>query len=123
MERVGRASEDLMIMHRRIFGAAEAQGFFRAQAQLQEKPRWRYAERDNAICAGARTRGSQHLWGPPGACKCGAQLVGRASVSVQDLLAVADESAGRCLEYSSQLEIKSRGAEQIRAGRKLRRRQ
>ena len=36
-----------------------------------------------------------------------AQLVGGASVSVQDLLAVADESA-QMLEYSSQLEIKSR---------------
>jgi len=35
------------------------------------------------------------------------QLVGGASVSVQDLLAVADESA-QMLEYSSQLEIKSR---------------
>ena len=99
------ASEDLMIMAQRILGAAEAQGFFRAQAQLQEKhdglpeptPRFVQAlERELAASVGAATAHAMV-----------AQLVGGASVSVQDLLAVADESA-QMLEYSSQLEIKSR---------------
>ena len=99
------ASEDLMIMAQRILGPAEAQGFFRAQAQLQEKsdglpeptPRFVQAlERELAASVGAATAHAMV-----------SQLVGGASVSVQDLLAVADESA-QMLEYSSQLEIKSR---------------
>ena len=45
------------------------------------------------------------------------QIVGGASVSVEDLLAVADESA-QLLEYSSQLEMKS--AELSRTARQLR---
>ena len=86
------ASEDLMIMAQRILGAAEAQGFFRAQAQLQEKhdglpeptPRFVQAlERELAASVGAAT----------------------AHAMVAQL--VADESA-QMLEYSSQLEIKSR---------------
>tara|TARA_R110002124_G_scaffold94751_2_gene238909 strand:- start:261 stop:2987 length:2727 start_codon:yes stop_codon:yes gene_type:complete len=99
------ASEDLMIMAQRILGAPEAQAFFRAQARLQEKseglpeptPRFVQAlERELAASVGAATAHAMV-----------AQLVGGASVSVQDLLAVADESA-QMLEYSSQLEIKSR---------------
>ena len=99
------ASEDLMIMAQRILGPAEAQGFFRAQAQLQEKsdglpeptPRFVQAlERELAASVGAATAHAMV-----------SQLVGGASVSVQDLLAVADESA-QMLEDSSQLEIKSR---------------
>lgn len=99
------ASEDLMIMAQRILGAAEAQAFFRAQAQLQEKseglpeptPAFVQAlERELAASVGAATAHAMV-----------SQLVGGASVSVQDLLAVADESA-QMLEYSSQLEVKSR---------------
>ena len=99
------ASEDLMIMAQRILGAPEAQAFFRAQARLQEKseglpeptPRFVQAlERELAASVGAATAHAMV-----------SQLVGGASVSVQDLLAVADESA-QMLEYSSQLEIKSR---------------
>jgi hypothetical protein len=98
-------SEDLMIMAQRILGPAEAQAFFRAQAQLQEKsdglpeptPQFIQAlERELAASVGAATAHAMV-----------AQLVGGASVSVRDLLAVADESA-QMLEYSSQLEIKSR---------------
>jgi Na+/proline symporter/nitrogen-specific signal transduction histidine kinase len=98
------ASEDLMIMAQRILGATEAQAFFRAQARLQEKseglpeptPRFVQAlERELAASVGAATAHAMV-----------AQLVGGASVSVQDLLAVADESA-QMLEYSTQLEIKS----------------
>jgi len=98
-------SEDLMIMAQRILGPAEAQAFFRAQARLQEKseglpeptPQFVQAlERELSASVGAATAHAMV-----------AQLVGGASVSVRDLLAVADESA-QMLEYSSQLEIKSR---------------
>ena len=98
------ASEDLMIMAQRILGPTEAQAFFRAQARLQEKseglpeptPRFVQAlERELAASVGAATAHAMV-----------AQLVGGASVSVRDLLAVADESA-QMLEYSTQLEIKS----------------
>ena len=98
-------TEDLMIMAQRILGPVEAQAFFRAQAQLQEKaeglpeptPRFVQAlERELAASVGAATAHAMV-----------AQLVGGTSVSVRDLLAVADESA-QMLEYSSQLEIKSR---------------
>jgi signal transduction histidine kinase len=99
------ATEDLMIMAQRILGPSEAQAFFGAQARLQEKaeglpeptPRFVQAlERELAASVGAATAHAMV-----------AQLVGGASVSVRDLLAVADESA-QMLEYSSQLEIKSR---------------
>jgi signal transduction histidine kinase len=74
------ASEDLMIMAQRILGPAEAQGFFRAQAQLQEK--------------------SDGL--PEPTPRFVQALERELAASV-----VADESA-QMLEYSSQLEIKSR---------------
>lgn len=99
------ASEDLMIMAQRILGPSEAIAFFRSQARLQEKaeglpeptPAFVQAlERELAASVGAATAHAMV-----------AQLVGGASVSVQDLLAVADESA-QMLEYSTQLETKSR---------------
>ncbi len=99
------ASEDLMVMAQRILGPTEAIAFFRAQARLQEKseglpeptPRFVQAlERELAASVGAATAHAMV-----------AQLVGGASVSVQDLLAVADELA-QMLEYSTQLEVKSR---------------
>lgn len=98
-------SEDLMVMAQRILGAAEAQAFFRAQAQAQglaghlpePTPALVQAlERELAASVGAAT--AHAMVG---------QIVGGTSVSVQDLLAVADESA-QMLEYSNQLEQKSR---------------
>jgi hypothetical protein len=115
------ASEDLMIMAQRILGAREAQAFFQAEARAQGQagalpdptPGFVQAlERELAASVGAATAHAMM-----------AQLVGGTSVSVQDLLAVADESA-QMLEYSNQLETKSRElsetAAQLReANRKL----
>ncbi len=114
-------SEDLMIMAQRILGAPEAQAFFQAEARAQGRlgdfpeptPTFVQAlERELAASVGAAT--AHAMVG---------QIVGGTSVSVQDLLAVADESA-QMLEYSSQLEAKSNelsatAAELRRANEKL----
>ena len=98
-------SEDLMIMAQRILGAAEARAFFGTHSKAQgvtgglpePTPQFVQAlERELAASVGAATAHAMV-----------AQIVGGTSVSVQDLLAVADESA-QMLEYSSQLEAKSR---------------
>ena len=98
-------SEDLMIMAQRILGAAEARAFFNAQSTAQglsgglPEPTPQFVqelERELAASVGAATAHAMV-----------SQIVGGTSVSVQDLLAVADESA-QMLEYSSQLEEKSR---------------
>ncbi|MGC1495091.1 MAG: sensor histidine kinase [Sulfitobacter sp.] len=98
-------SEDLMIMAQRILGASEAQTFFAVQSKAQglshglpePTPQLVQAlERELAAAVGAATAHAMV-----------SQIVGGTSVSVQDLLAVADESA-QMLEYSSQLEAKSR---------------
>ena len=98
-------SEDLMIMAQRILGPEEAQAFFAEQASRQgargglpeATPDFvRALERELSASVGTATAHAMV-----------AQIVGGASVSVQDLLAVADESA-HMLEYSSQLEAKSR---------------
>jgi len=97
-------SEDLMIMAQRILGADEAQQFFQAEAQSQglngvlpePTPQFvRALERELAGSVGTATAHAMV-----------SQIVGGTSVSVQDLLAVADESA-QMLEYSSQLEAQS----------------
>lgn len=99
------ASEDLMIMAQRILGANEARAFFRRQAHRQgSTAQWpeptpdflQALERELSASVGAATAHAMV-----------AQIVGGAAVSVQDLMAVADESA-QILEYSSQLEAKSR---------------
>ncbi|WP_415403364.1 ATP-binding protein [Tateyamaria sp. SN3-11] len=108
-------SEDLMIMTQRILGPQEAQTLFRAEARRQgvsgELPEatpgfLQHLERELAASVGAATAHAMI-----------SQLVGGASVSVQDLMAVADESA-QILEYSNQLEAKS--GELTRTARKLR---
>ena len=105
-------SEDLMIMAQRILGAEEAQTLFQAEARMQglqghlpePTPEFvRRLERELAGSVGAAT--AHAMIG---------QIVGGTSVSVQDLLAVADESA-QMLEYSSQLEAKSRELSQTAA--------
>lgn len=99
------ASEDLMIMAQRILGASEAKAFFAqaAQAQGQQAPLPKPTpdfvqalERELSASVGAATAHAMI-----------AQIMGRASISVEDLMAVADESA-QILEYSNQLEAKSR---------------
>ncbi|MGJ8545087.1 MAG: ATP-binding protein [Sulfitobacter sp.] len=98
-------SEDLMIMAQRILGAQEAQSFFARAAEKQgvegalPHPLPEFVadlERELAASVGAATAHAMV-----------AQIMGGASVSVEELLAVADESA-QMLEYSSQLEAKSR---------------
>ena len=108
-------AEDLLIMAQRIIGAEEAQTLFQAEARAQGKHGYlpdttpdfiRTLERELAGSVGAAT--AHAMMG---------QIVGGASVSVQDLMAVADETA-QMLEYSSQLEAKS--AELTRTARQLR---
>ncbi len=109
-------SEDLMIMTQRILGTIPAQEFFQAEAERQNGRRGRLPE----PTPGFLERLERELSGSVGAATAHAmigQIVGGASVSVEDLLAVADESA-QLLEYSSQLEAKS--AELSRTARQLR---
>ncbi|MEH6646838.1 ATP-binding protein [Sulfitobacter sp.] len=98
-------AEDLMIMSQRILGATEAQAFFVAQALQQGRvggppvptPEFVQAlERELAASVGAATANAMI-----------SQIIGGQAISVEDLMAVADESA-QILEYSSQLETKSR---------------
>ena len=108
-------SEDLMIMTQRILGATPAQDFFQAEA-VRQGGRSSLPEPTPAFLE----RLERELSGSVGAATAHAmigQIVGGSSVSVEDLLAVADESA-QLLEYSSQLEVKS--AELTRTARQLR---
>ncbi|UWR24966.1 sodium:solute symporter [Sulfitobacter sp. S223] len=98
-------AEDLMIMSQRILGASEAQAFFVAHALQQGRvgvppvptPEFVQAlERELAASVGAATANAMI-----------GQIIGGQAISVEDLMAVADESA-QILEYSSQLETKSR---------------
>ena len=108
-------SEDLMIMTQRILGIGPAQAFFQAEAEHQGG-RSHLPE----PTPGFLNRLERELSGSVGAATAHAmigQIVGGASISVEDLLAVADESA-QLLEYSSQLEVKS--VELSRTARQLR---
>lgn len=105
-------SEDLMIMAQRILGADEARRLFELQAKRQGNPGYlpeptsaflQALERELAASVGAATAHAMI-----------SQIVGGTSVSVQDLMAVADESA-QMLEYSNQLEAKSRELSQTAA--------
>lgn len=102
-------SEDLLVMAQRLMGGREAQALFQRVAAEQGKTGYlpdptpefvNTLERELAGSVGAATAHAMVR-----------QIDGNASVSVQDLLAVADESA-QMLEYSNQLEAKSRELEQ-----------
>ncbi len=108
-------AEDLLIMSQRILGPVEAQSLFQRAARDQGKAGYlpdptpdfvESLERELAGSVGAAT--AHAMVG---------QITGGASVSVEDLLAVADETA-QIMEYSSQLEAKSielgRTARQLR---------
>ncbi|MCD1625771.1 sodium:solute symporter [Seohaeicola saemankumensis] len=109
-------SEDLMIMAQRILGPAEVQSFFQAEAARQglagflPEPTPDFLARLERELSGAVGGATAHAMV--------AQIMGAATVSVEDLLAVADETA-QMMEYSSQLEAKSneltRTARQLRA--------
>ena len=107
-------SEDLLIMSQRIMGATEAQELFSDEARRQGLPGYlpepspdflRKLERELSGSVGGATAHAMI-----------AQIVGGATVSVQDLMAVADETA-QIMEYSSQLETKSQ--ELARTARQL----
>ncbi|MFC4667005.1 ATP-binding protein [Seohaeicola nanhaiensis] len=107
-------SEDLMVMTQRILGADDARALFQREAELQggrgllPEPTPEFLERLERKLAGSVGAATAHAMI--------GQIVGGSSVSVQDLLAVADESA-QMLEYSSRLEAQS--AELSRTAHKL----
>jgi signal transduction histidine kinase len=108
-------SEDLLIMSQRIMGAREAQALFAAAAQRQGVAGYLPEPSPDFLQELER-----ELSGSVGAATAHAmisQIVGGAAVSVEDLMAVADETA-QIMEYSSQLEAKSQ--ELARTARQLR---
>lgn len=108
-------AEDLLVMSQRIFGASEAQALFLSAASAQGKegylpdPTPEFMDRLERELAGSVGAATAHAMI--------GQIVSGASVSVQDLMAVADETA-QIMEYSNQLETKSQ--ELARAARQLR---
>ncbi len=97
-------AEDLLMMSQRIIGATEAQRLFESAALKQGKVGYlpdvtadflELLERELAGSVGAATAHAML-----------AQITGGVSVSVEDLMKVADE-AQQILEYSNQLEAKS----------------
>jgi Na+/proline symporter/nitrogen-specific signal transduction histidine kinase len=108
-------AEDLLIMSQRILGSQEAQAIFERETARQG----RVGEMPEVTPAFVE-RLERELAGSVGAATAHAmigQLIGGSSVSVEDLIAVADEAA-QILEYSNRLEAKS--AEQERTARALR---
>lgn len=106
----GRAAqaEDLLIMAQRILGPKEAQTLFRGAARRQGRDSYLPDPSPDFLQELER-----HLSGSVGAATAHAmvsQIVGGASVSVQDLMAVADETA-QMLEYSNTLEVQSKELE------------
>jgi signal transduction histidine kinase len=98
-------SEDLMIMSQRILGPEEAQKFFQAALERQggpgplPEPTPSFLEQlERELSASIGAAAAHAMIG---------QIVSGAAVSVEDLLAVADESA-QLLEYSSRLEAQSK---------------
>ncbi len=108
-------TEDLMVMAQRIIGAREAQNLFEREAKRQgmsgllPEPSPDFLQRLERELAGSVGAATAHAMI--------GQIVGGASVSVEDLMAVADETA-QMMEYSSRLEAKSE--EQARTARQLR---
>ena len=108
-------SEDLMVMAQRILGASEAQALFQDEAARQGLKGYLPEPTPDFLALLER-----RLSGSVGAATAHAmvgQIMGAATVSVEDLLAVADEPA-QMMEYSSQLEAKSE--ELVRTARQLR---
>ncbi|MBD1202535.1 MAG: ATP-binding protein [Rhodobacteraceae bacterium] len=108
--------EALLMMTQRILGDEAALALFAAEARAQGKDGF-LPEPTPDFVAGLERR----LAGSVGAATAHAmisQLVGRATVSVDDLMAVANETA-QIMEYSAQLEAQreelTRTAQQLRA--------
>ena len=103
-------SEDLMIMTQRILGSREARAFFNKEAERQgiqgtafPKPTPEFLERLERELAGSVGAATAHAMV--------GQIVGGSSVSVHDLMAMADETA-QIIIYSDRLEAQSRELEQ-----------
>jgi Na+/proline symporter/signal transduction histidine kinase len=112
--RGGGAAEDLLVMAQRIMGGTQAQALFQDQAAAQGKEGYLPDTTPDFIA-----RLERELSGSVGAATAHAmvgQIVGGAAVSVEDLMAVADETQ-QMLEYSSRLEAQS--AELTRTARQL----
>ena len=108
-------AEDLLIMAQRIIGPMEAQAAFQRAAAAQGKAGYlpdvtpEFVQDVERMLAGSVGAATAHAMV--------GQVTEGANVSVEDLIAVADEAA-QILEYSSRLEAKS--AEQERTARALR---
>jgi hypothetical protein len=108
-------TEDLMVMAQRILGPATAQDFFQAEAARQglagylPEPTPDFLQRLERELSGSVGAATAHAMV--------AQSMGRAMVSVDDLMRVADETQ-QMMEYQSQLEAKS--SELARTARQLR---
>jgi len=108
-------SEDLLIMSQRIMGATEAQALFAGAARHQgiagllPEPTPDFLQQLERALSGSVGAATAHAMI--------SQIVGGATVSVEDLMAVADETA-QIMEYSSRLEAKTE--EQARTARQLR---
>ncbi len=101
-------AEDLLIMAQRIMGSTEAQALFEQEALDQGKLGYL-----PEVTPAFIERLERELAGSVGAATAHAmigQLIGGSSVSVEDLIAVADEAA-QILEYSNRLEAKSKEQE------------
>lgn len=102
--RSGPGAEELLVMAQRILGAREAQELFAAEAALQGRT-GDMPETTPDLLDGLERR----LAGSVGAATAHAMvtgITGGAVVSVEDLLAVADETA-QVMEYSARLEAQS----------------
>ncbi len=100
----GAEAEDLLMMAQRILGADEAQALFLRATTDQGKAGYlpdttpKFLERLERELAGSVGAATAHAMI--------GQIVGRSSVSVEDLMAVADETQ-QMLEYSMRLEAQS----------------
>ncbi len=102
------SAEDLLIMVQRIIGSEQAQAIFQQEAARQGVQGFLPDVTPAFVESLERT-----LAGSVGAATAHAmigQIIEGASVSVEDLIAVADEAA-QIMEYSSRLEAKSREQE------------
>jgi len=97
-------AEDLLVMAQRIIGNREAQDLFQSMAEAQGK-RGFLPDVTPAFLQALERRLSGSVGTATAHAMIG-QITGAASVSVEDLMKVADEAA-QIMEYSSQLEAKS----------------
>jgi Na+/proline symporter/signal transduction histidine kinase len=108
-------AEDLLAMSQRILGPDEAQALFQSESRGQGREGYLPDVTPDFI-----EKLERELTGSVGAATAHAmlgQIIGGSSVSVHDLMAVADETA-QMLEYSSRLETQSK--ELARTARQLR---